>query len=251
MHSLEIIASSSILVLVILALEIGYHLGRRTGQGNTPDVPHLGAVLGGMMGLMGLLLAFSFGGAAGRFLDRQQLVVREANAIGTAYLRAELLPSPHAAELQQGLRDYTDARLKLYESRSVGDIFAASALSADVGNKVWASARAGVVAAPQFTMAVLPPVNEVIDLNTTHLAAIRRHLPWLAMGTLVLSTLIALMTIGFSAGLSKRRNHAVTLALALLVGLTLWITIDLDYPRLGFIKISDEPMLELKKSFTP
>lgn len=235
----------------VLSLEVGYRIGVRTQRGESPDTSHLGAVVGAMLGLLGLLLGFSYAGASGRYLERQQLVVHEANAIGTAYLRADLLEDAHRAQLKQALREYTDSRLALYESKTPASILEASDRSAAMHGKLWEAAASGVRVMPQFAMAVLPPVNEVIDLHTTHLASIKRHLPLLALGVLVVSAMVSLGMMGYSAGLSKKRNHGVTLALAFLVAVTLWITIDLDYPRRGLITIDDAPMVELKKSFTP
>lgn len=235
----------------VLALEVGYRLGLRTGRGASPDASHLGAVVGAMLALLGLLLGFSYAGASGRYLERQQLIVNEANAIGTAYLRADLLAEPHRQALQKTLREYTDTRLALYGSKSPSMTREAGERSAAVHAPLWKAAVDAVRESPQFSMLILPPVNEVIDLHTTHMASINRHLPLLALGTLLISATVSLGVMGFSAGLSKKRNHGVTLALAFLVAMTLWITIDLDYPRRGLIRISEAPMVELKKSFKP
>lgn len=248
---LELVVVGSIFAVVFIALEIGYHIGRRTSRDKAPDTPHLGAVVGAMLGLVGLLLGFSFAGAVARYNDRQQMVVREASAIGTAYLRADMLDEPHRETLRRRLREYADSRVALAMARTPHAIAEAAQGSESHLTGIWDAARDGVRASPQFAMAVLPPVNEVIDLHTFHMVSIHRHMPPFATLILVLSVCISLAVMGYSAGISHKRNHAVTISLSILLGMTLWLIIDIDYPRRGLIRINDSPILDLPRSLKP
>src|SRR5688500_15183798 len=111
----ELAIGVGLLLGLLAAVEAGYWIGRRRVAAAQDGAPggggQVGAIQGAMLGLLGLLLGFSFAGAASRFIERQDLIVQEANAIGTAYLRADVIPEPHASELRQGLADYVAHRL--------------------------------------------------------------------------------------------------------------------------------------------
>ena len=117
-----------------------------------------------------MLLAFSFAAAGARFVERQDLIVQEANAIGTAYLRADLLEESQASELRSALRRYTEHRVAL--SRHLRNVLSAADLEevARLQARIWRAARAGVAARPGALVSVLPPVNELIDLHATRMA---------------------------------------------------------------------------------
>jgi len=95
-------------------------------------------------------------------------------------------------------------------------------------------------------MGVLPPVNEVIDLHATRLAAGYKHVPSLVMGLLVSCSALAIGVIGYACGLGRRRRVPLTMSLAVLVGAALWITIDLDHPRAGLLILNDAPLKALR-----
>jgi hypothetical protein len=130
-HAWELAIAAGLLLGLFLALEGGYRLGRRRAAagGDAPGSGQIGAIQGATLGLLGLLLGFSFAGAAGRFSERQNLIVQEANAIGTAYLRADMLPEPHASRLRQILAEYVAHRVEASKHLSSG-------LSSDVAAEV-------------------------------------------------------------------------------------------------------------------
>src|SRR5689334_2396428 len=107
----DLIIAMGVLATLLIALEVGFRAGRRSAAEADPRaLGQIGAVQGAMLGLLGLLLAFSFAAAAARFFERQDLIVSEANAIGTSYLRADLLEEPHRSALQTALQQYTTHR---------------------------------------------------------------------------------------------------------------------------------------------
>src|SRR5687768_16874212 len=109
---INLLIAAGLLALPLASLEIGFRAGRRAQVESGPQsAGQLGALQGAILGLLGLLLAFSFAAAASRFLEKQDLIVEEANAIGTAALRADLLNEPHRSALRAALRDYTSHRI--------------------------------------------------------------------------------------------------------------------------------------------
>jgi hypothetical protein len=93
---------------------------------------------------------------------------------------------------------------------------------------------------------VLEPVNEVFDLHALRLASSSKHIPKLVMGLLVACSLLSMWVIGYGSGLSRHRSAPLGVSLALLIAAALWITIDLDHPRRGWIRLSDAPLQSLK-----
>ncbi len=156
--SLTLIAGA-VWIVVGVALVVAYHLGFRLGRRRRAagdEAAQLGTVQGALLGLLGLLLAFSFSAAAGRFAERQRLILDESNAIGTTYLRADMLPSPHREALRSGLVNYTRARVAFYDAGAdVKAVEAAIATSERIHGELWATAIAGVKEAPAATVVML------------------------------------------------------------------------------------------------
>lgn len=228
---------------LMLALEIGFRKGRRDSTERDAQAgAQVGAIQGAVLGLMGLLLAFSFAAAGARFLERQDLIVKEANAIGTAYLRADLLDEPHRTELRSALQKYTEHRIEVSE-RFRGVLSNDDAAEVQrTQTRIWSAAIAGVSAKPTTMLGVLPPINDVIDTHSDRIFAGKKHIPWLVMGLLIACSLMSVAIIGYGCGLGGRRRALLTISLALIVGTSLWITIDLDHPRAGLLRLSDAPL---------
>ena len=244
----EAALAGGLLVLLLGALEVGYRAGAREARDVHPvGGSQVGTVQGAILGLLGLLLAFSFAAAGTRVLERQDLITREANAIGTAYLRADLLDGPHRKDLRTALSRYTEHRIAASRDLhgvSVGQVLAdeVQRLHADI----WRAASTGVADRPAVALAVLAPVNDVIELNSTRVAATRKHLPLPVMGLLVACSLLAIGVIGYGNGLGGERSVPLTVPLAILIATALCITIDLDHPRAGLIRLNDAPLVDLK-----
>lgn len=246
-HVKEILTLVALLGSLWIALEVGFRAGRRiASHEEAPGAAQVGVIQGALLGLLGLLLAFSFTGAGGRFLERQDLIVQEANAIGTATLRASLLDEPQRSDLRAALRDYTAVRVAASAHLGRGLDPLALADVERLQGEMWRAALAGVRARPEAMLTVLDPLNAVIDFHTTRLAAGRKHLPLLVMGLLIACSLLSTAVIGFGCGLSRNRRAVLTGALTLLIGSALWITVDLDHPRAGWIRLSDAPLQALK-----
>jgi hypothetical protein len=244
---IEVSVAGGLLIALSGALELGFRIGRR-GHGQDPGDAsgQVGVIQAAVLGLLGLLLAFSFAAAGGRFLERQDLIVQEANAIGTSYLRAELLADPHRTELRTALKEYTEHRIAAAEMLRQGWVQQILTESERMHERIWRAAREGVIARPEFSVAVLTPVNEVIDLHSVRVFASRKQLPWLVLTLLVMCSLLATGVIGYGCGLEGQRRLPLTLSLTVLIGAALCVTIDLDQPRMGLLRLSDKPLQALK-----
>jgi hypothetical protein len=251
----ELTIAVGLLLGLFAALEAGYRLGLRhaAAKGNVPSGGQVGAIQGAMLGLLGLLLGFSFAGAASRFVDRQDLIVQEANAIGTAYLRADLLPAPYASQMRQVLEEYVAHRLEASQNLAAGLGANAQAKAVAYHARLWQAARDGSIVRPELTKVVLDPVNAVIDLHSTRIAFGHKHLPIVVLGLLIACSLLSMGVIGYGCGVSTGgRWPWLNGSLAIVLAAALWTTIDLDHPRAGLIRLSDEPLkqLDLKPSLS-
>jgi hypothetical protein len=230
-----------------LALEIGVFL-RARHQKRLGDVGNdgLGTVDGAVFGLMGLLLAFVFSGAASRFDHRRDLIVEEANAIGTAYLRVDLLLPDDQPALRQKFRDYVDSRLDLYqdledESKARAKLQKCLALQAEI----WDMAVAGGARTKTTyaTMLLLPALNDMIDIVTTRSAEKMKHPPLAIWGLLSTVLLLCAMLAGYRIGDSSHVTRLHKTAFVLVLAITAYVIVDLEYPRLGRIRVDSHDMI--------
>ncbi|MFG0274178.1 MAG: hypothetical protein ACF8QF_03890 [Phycisphaerales bacterium] len=232
---------------LLFAVECGYRLGERRVRGSDAGkAMETGAIQGAMLGLLGLLLGFSFAGASGRYMERQDLIATEANSISTAYLRADLLDAPYDSALRTALRNYVEHRVEASASLQRGLMPEVAREITAHHSMIWATAIAGVDAKPLVTVPVLGPVNELLDRHSLRIAASRKHLPGLVLALLTVCSLLTLGVIGYACALARRRNTVLTAVIAVLVGAALWTTIDLDYGRIGLIQLSDAPLIDLQ-----
>jgi hypothetical protein len=249
----EIGIAAGLFAGLFIAFEIGFRIGCGAARSEASGgaIGQIGAIQGAILGLLGLLLAFSFGGAASRFIERQDLIVQEANAIGTSFLRADLLDEPHRSELRTTLQAYTEHRIEASRDLRRGISASAAAEIEQFHADIWRAASSAVQAKPAVMLGVLPPVNDVIDLHSTRVATGHKHLPLLVVGLLIACSLLAMAVIGYGGGIGGQRRAPLTLSLTLLIGLSLWIIIDLDHPRAGLMRVSDEPLRAIRFDATP
>jgi hypothetical protein len=250
-----------IAALVALGLFFGIlillEVGRRLGEHRLADDPEgarngIGAVEGVIFGLVGLLIAFTFSGAANRFDERRALVVQEANAIGTAYLRLDLLPEGAQPALRDLFRRYLDARIETY--RRLPDFAAAKATlqeSIRVQNEIWSQALAagkGEGASPDAVKLLVPALNEMIDITTTRTTATAMHPPPVIYLMLVVLTLAASLMAGYGMAGAKKRSWTHMLGFAVVMSLAVYLIVDLEYPRLGLIRVQtfDRTLVDLR-----
>jgi hypothetical protein len=205
-------------------------------------------------GLMGLLLAFTFSGAALRFDTRRHLIVEETNAIGTTYLRLDLLPSDAQANLRKLFREYVGSRLETsgHLSSDFPRALEAFSKSKKLQAEIWSQAVVACRDQDQqsTTMLVLPALNKMIDLTTTRMMSHKRHPPAVIFGLLSALALISAMFAGYGTAGSKGRSWVHLIGFGAMMALTVYVIIDLEYPRHGFIRVDflDQSLEDLHKS---
>lgn len=237
---------------LLLAIFILLEIGRRVGIHRRKIDPEgasagLGALEGAVFGLMGLLIAFTFSGAATRFDGRRDLIGREANAIGTAYLRVDVLPAATQPALRQDFRDYVDLRLAIFESVRHNMKLAQRDFerSNELQGKIWKDAVAACQQqnSPAVTTLVLASLNDMIDITTTRLVATQTHPPeviFYGLGLLVMATSLLA---GYGMSGSKKRSWMHLAVYAIIMSATLYVILDLEYPRFGMIRIDNADQL--------
>lgn len=252
--TLAVAISVGVFVGMVACLEVGYRFGCRS-VAKEPGLGQegIGSVEAAVFALFGLLLAFSFAGATSRLDAQRQLVVTEANAIGTAYLRVDLLPVSDQSEIRRFFRSYLDTRLRVYEK--LPDIAAAEremAHAAGLQKAIWIAAVASSRKDPSGTSArlLLPALNEMIDITTTRTIALHTHLPSLIFALLIAVALLSGLVAGYAIARSRCHSWLHILLYAGVVAITVYVVIDLEYPHYGLIRLdtADRALLELRNS---
>lgn len=241
-----------LIVLLLVAAQAGAFLGRRQEPAPTKDVRGLvDSLQATVLALLGLLLAFTFSMAADRYETRRALVLAEANAIGTAHLRALGLPEPAAGAVRAHLVDYVDARLAFYaagedRARIEAADARAQAIQAVVWSRAMEEARREPTALPPALL--LAALNDVIDLYEARIIAMEGRVPGPILWMLMLVAVIGIGTVGYSYGLLRHSPHVATALLALLVAAIVFVILDLDQPRQSLIPVSQRSMMDLRDS---
>ena len=230
------------LILILGAGEIGHWLGERAARRGAPSVPTLE---GAILGLLALMIGFTFSMALSRFETRREGVVAEATAIGTTALRARLLPAPHNGETGKLLRDYVQLRLDLTQHPpSPAQLSAMITRSNAIQELLWQQAKA--VAAKDNAMVptglFLQSLNEMIDDQDKRLAALSNRLPVIVVIALYGVSIIGIGFAGYSSGIESKRTRAPVYIAGVLVAAMVLLIQDIDRPGDGFIKVSQQPM---------
>jgi hypothetical protein len=242
----------ALLAAMLVCIEAGHRIGRRRAAEAGDAAPAgFGVVEGAVFALLGLLIAFTFSGALSRFDERRQLIVDEANAIGTAYLRIDLLPGDAQPALREKFRNYLDARLAVY--RAVPDMKAVEAELARanaIQQEIWRQSLERAPAGPSATMLLLPALNEMFDIATTRTMAVRMHPPTVVFALLFGFALLGAVLAGNAMATVPGRHWLHSAAFAFALAGAVYVIIDMEYPRLGFIRVDsfDQVLIDLRQS---
>jgi hypothetical protein len=244
-----LLPSLGVLAGMLVCLELGRWIGvrRRRVEGDVAEAS-AGTVDGAIFALFGLLIAFTFSGAAGRFDHRREQVVTEANAIGTAYLRIDLLPAEARAPLRELYRDYLRSRLEtLRRLPDVEGVRAEYERSLALQGEIWSqSVRAATATRdPAVLSLVVSSLNEMFDIASARLAATRIHVPQVILMLLCGLALAGALVVGYETSPNPRRGWLRTLLFPLAISAAIFVILALEYPRLGLIRIdATDRMLE-------
>jgi len=235
------------LVVAMLSYEGGFWVGARSSP--LPDSQQekvVSRLVGGILGLLAFMVAFTFGVAASHFDARRQALHDEINAIRTAYLRADLLQEPQRAEIRNLLREYVDVRL---EGRRSGKIEEAITRSEELQDQLWSQA----VAAKENTLNtafignIIQSLNEVNTIHSRRVTAgLEARIPNIIWFVIYAITMLASASIGYHAGLTRSRRLPVAPALILAFSVVILLIADLDRPLGGYLEVDQKAMIDLR-----
>jgi len=232
------------------SMEIGYRLGKRERRKHpSADFQGLGAIENAIYALLGLILAFTFTGALGRIDLRRQLIVNEANAIGTAYLLLDLLPNGDHQRLRPLYQQYLKLRIEIYqqfEDENLSQTKLADSLK--LQSQIWQITTNSVLSTknPAIISLLLSATSDMIDVSNERLQVSRSHPPDVVFFWLVFLSLASGVVAGFNMSASDRRSPYHIALFCLIISGTVFIIIDLEYPRRGLFRIGlgDQVLME-------
>ena len=237
------------ITLVLVAIELGFRIGGyRKGKRDKEGDSQVVSMTGAHLGLLAFILAFSFSMSAGHFGKRKELLLEEVNAIETAFLRAELVPEPHRTQIKSLLADYSGARAEAkHGAEAIARVIRDSEA---IHGKIWIVVKQ-LSQKDKLTVMdslLVQAINEVIDLHNKRIyAGLNIRIPiniWVALYVILILSMIGM---GFSMGLSGKRNSVASLSLALSFSMVMFVIADLDRPTAGLVLTDQSLMMKLSK----
>jgi hypothetical protein len=233
--------SLAVLVSMVVFQLLGRRFATRRGApGEGPSGTGVAAIEASVFALLGLLVAFSFSGSETRLQARRELIVKEVDAVGTAYLRLDLLPAAYRDAIKEPFRRYVDTRVAYYEK--LRDSAAASLQKSrgeELQREIWTLAVGASQRAPDMraSLIVLPALNEMFDVATERDATIRIHIPvavFLFLGILACG---CAFLVGIDMAPPARESWLHVFLFAATMGLTAYVVLNLEYPLAGFVRL--------------
>ena len=235
-------------VLLLMVAEIGYRMGTRVpSREDEAAKSEIGGYQGAVLGLLALLLGFTFSMALNHYDLRRSLVVQEANSIGTTWLRSSFLSGEMRDVSRRLLREYVELRVK--DAGILTDQPFLLGQAAEIQAALWKQAEIAAALAPTpITVSYITSLNETIDLASTRLAAARYRVPGALWLMLLIVSSFGMWSAGFSAGVNGKRALFLTVGLPVLITLVLLLITDISSPHRGFIRNDESSMLDLRNS---
>ncbi len=248
----SILASLLLFVGMLLMIGWGRSLGKKILE--REHVSHkegTGVIEGSVFALMGLMIAFTFSNAADRFDNRRQLIIDEANAIGTAYRRIDLMPQETQAHLQDLFKKYLSLRIQIYKSiPDISKAYQAVDQSRQLQNEIWSYTISNIKqnVSTVVPMLFLPALNKMFDIENERNTGASLHIPIVIIGMLFAVGLVCALLAGYGMAESGSQNWIYRLVFCVMTALTFYTILDLEYPRLGFVRLdnADQALIELR-----
>ena len=251
-----------IFAVCFLVAEGGYRLGKRHAAARGEPAgdaegtararykkDHLGAAQAAIAALLGLLLAFTVSMSVGRFETRKLAVVDEANAIGTAYLRTDLLPEPQRTQSVAAFAEYVDIRLQLASpERYLSEASGLRERADELQQQLWSmgvSASELDIRATTYSI-YLEALNEMIDSATRREAGLRNHVPEPVIYLIFVVALSMMGIMGYASGVSGGRSFVAEVVVALVVAAVIFIILDFDRPFRGVVTVGQQSIEEVR-----
>jgi hypothetical protein len=229
----------ALMLAMLLALEFGRRLGVRDLARNVSRAG-VGPAEGAIFGLMGLLLAFTFSGAATRFDVRRMQIVEESNAIQVAWLRLDVLPPEAQPRLRDSFRKYVDARIAAYHRIPNLDTMRVRLERAErLKERIWDQADIACTNSPRALFMILPAVNEMFAVAARRDAMPLFHPPFIVFVMLAVLALAGALLAGYGMSDAQKRSWLHMVVFTGVLAFTIAIIVDLEFPRHGLIRIDD------------
>lgn len=249
---LAIVLAAALFGGMLLFLDLGWRLGvRQLAKRGEPSRAGVGKADAPVYALFGLLLGFTFSGAASRFDHRRELASQQVTAITTAWQRVDALPAEAQPPVRSGFQTYVDALIAMNQSEPrSADALREPAAVTRAREDVWTRSVAASLTdrGEKARMLLLPSLNEMFAVAQSERLARRIHSPALIFLMLAISALVSGVFVGYALGSSQRRNWMYMLGSAATVAVAMYVIIELEYPRLGLLRADsiDQALVELR-----
>ena len=238
-------------------IEIGWRVGGRlTSAYKLEKADASDTFMAAIFGLLALLLAITFSGASDRFDKRRDLISKEVSTIGTAYQSVDLLAPKSQIAVRDLFKKYLDSRIDVYQgSMAEGDLEKKFQTHNAIGNQLWASVvkavRETVYPEKLIAAQILPEVSDMFDASENQRLSMKFHPPPIIWQALICLALIGSLVAGYNMGIEQKRDWFLTIIFILLMAGTISIILNLEYPRVGFVRLDDFDLelLSLRRSF--
>jgi len=245
-YPLFVLLISLVMMWVSVWIGAGLRKGRRSLEEHERD--DYGLIIAAILTLLGLIIGFSFSMAITRYDQRKNLEEEEANAIGTEYVRADLLPAADAAKVRTLLLKYLDQRVSFYETRDDVELQKINTVTTQLQGELWSAVAAPAEARPTPVLAiVVAGMNEVLNSQGYTQAAWWNRIPSAAWGLMIAIAIVCNILIGYGAHGQKTRA-ALLLVLPLVVSISFYLIADIDSPRGGMVRVRPQNLVSLSQS---
>jgi hypothetical protein len=237
-----------------LAMEVGYRLGRRTvikGSTKSEDASGISALTAGMLGLLAFTLSLSIGFAQSQYQARRGLVLAEANAIGTAWLRSTLIDGDEGPQIAAEIEDYARVRLNFTIAASDAEVPALITRTKALQNDIWRTTQTLVHRSPiPVTIALVSALNDMFDHSASQRSAFESRVPAELMLALYIGALLTIGALGFQFGVGGKRKVVLSSLLLLMWSGGIILILDLSQPRVGELRVDAKPLVWTIEGFS-
>jgi len=237
--------------ILFIAFEIGYQLCKYTKRNDQEGFTTTGPMVGGLLGMLAFVLAFTFSMAADQHNLRKKHVLDEANIIGTAYLRADLLGDRDTTKIKDLLKEYVDGRVYAIKMRDPTIFKMVIERSQEIHDLLWNQVVSAAKREPTLTIGLLiQSINDIIDSQQNRITAgFYNRIPSSVWIVLLVISALTMMTMGAQAKLGRSRSLVAVIPLIMAFSALTTIVLDLDRPQEGLITVGQEALIDLQESF--